>query len=86
MLRIHQSVLKLKTTYSLQEEQIEAVKQKFIKYSQISIRDIYKVDSFYKLCAQAGVITEKDEILDNAMKTAFPKFAIITMYFFILFC
>ena len=70
-----QKIINLIKEFAEIEKQITL--EKFIDYSQVNIRDLYKVDSFYKLCIQAGVLNNKDEILDNAMKTAFPKFATV---------
>lgn len=70
-----QKIINLIKEFAEIEKQITL--EKFIDYSQVNIRDLYKVDSFYKLCGQAGVVNNKDEILDNAMKTAFPKFATV---------
>lgn len=70
-----QKIINLIKEFAEIEKQITL--EKFIDYSQVNIRDLYKVDSFYKLCIQAGVLKNNDEILDNAMKTAFPKFATV---------
>ena len=70
-----QKIINLIKEFAEIEKQITL--EKFIDYSQVNIRDLYKVDSFYKLCIQAGALNNKDEILDNTMKTAFPKFATV---------
>lgn len=60
--------------------------KEFLEYSSKNLTDIYKKDnSFKRLCAKAGVISDFDEPLEDVFSKAFKKFCQIDSYNWLAF-